>query len=35
MSDEFDFTVIDGNLPLETKQHYMRKLVTEEILNKT
>jgi len=33
MSDEFAFTVIDGNLPLETKQHYMRKVVTEKIFN--
>ena len=33
MSDEFAFTTIDGNLPLETKQHYMRKVVSDKIIN--
>lgn len=32
MADEFGFTAIDGNLPLEVKQHYMRKIITEKIL---
>ena len=32
MSDEFGFTVIDGNLPLETKQRQMRDIVIEKIV---
>jgi dTMP kinase len=34
MSEEFGFTVIDGNLPLEVKQQQMRQIITEKILNK-
>jgi dTMP kinase len=34
MSEEFGFTVIDGNLPLEVKQQQMRKIISEKILNK-
>lgn len=34
MIEEFDFTVIDGNLPLQVKQQQMRKIVAEKILHK-
>ncbi len=33
MVEEFGFTVIDGNLPLEVKQLQMREIVSEKILN--
>ena len=33
MSEEFGFTVIDGNLPLEVKQQQMRQIITEKVLD--
>lgn len=33
MAEEFGFTIIDGNLPLEVKQLQMREIVAEKILN--
>ena len=33
MSEEFGFTIIDGNLPLEVKQQQMRQIITEKILD--
>jgi dTMP kinase len=32
MSDEFGFTTLDGNLPLEVKQRQMRDIVIEKII---